>query len=154
MYSLCKILSHVIHSCLCLSSLTSCHLSVAISHSLTGCQLNHAYGQSKFSHEFSRYWDWVGYSGLPPVLVSIAFVPSPSISRCFFIHSSLHLPLDLILVSSLRATYLHPSLTQLSLTHFLCEFPGLLPKCYVIMNSHFYKIRPMLQTSGMRPVEA
>src|SRR6218665_2891646 len=83
MYSLCKILSHVIHSCLCLSSLTSCHLSVAISHSLTGCQLNHAYGQSKFSHEFSRYWDWVGYSGLPPVLVSIAFVPSPSISRCF-----------------------------------------------------------------------
>src|SRR6218665_665684 len=37
--------------------------------------------------EFPGYGDWLRYPGLPPVLVSIAFSPSPSISRCFHIHS-------------------------------------------------------------------
>ena len=56
--------------------------------------------------EFPDYWDWLRYPGLSPVLVSIAFPPLSSISRCFF-HSTLHLKLDFIGVSSLRPTYLH-----------------------------------------------
>src|SRR6218665_3326787 len=38
--------------------------------------------------EFPCYWDWLRYAGLPLVLVSIAFLLSPSISWCFSIHSS------------------------------------------------------------------
>src|SRR6218665_483221 len=38
--------------------------------------------------EFPFYWDWRWYPGVQPMLVSIAFSPSPSISRCFSIHSS------------------------------------------------------------------
>src|SRR6218665_3934060 len=38
--------------------------------------------------EFPGYWDWLRDPGLPPVLVSIAFPPLPSISLCFSIHSS------------------------------------------------------------------
>src|SRR6218665_1323323 len=34
--------------------------------------------------EFPGYWDWLRYPGLPPLLVSIAFPLSNSISRCFF----------------------------------------------------------------------
>src|SRR6218665_2022629 len=73
--------------------------------------------------QFPGYLDWLWYPGLPPELVSIAFSPSPSISRCFPF-SLLHLPLGFIRVSSSRPTYLHP-LVNLSLTHFLGEFPGL-----------------------------
>src|SRR6218665_1194801 len=38
--------------------------------------------------QFPGYWNWLRYPGLPPVLMSIAFPPSPSISLCFSIHSS------------------------------------------------------------------
>ena len=38
--------------------------------------------------EFPGYLDWRWYPGLPPVLMSIAFSPSTSISRCFSIYSS------------------------------------------------------------------
>src|SRR6218665_346160 len=56
--------------------------------------------------EFTGYWDWLRYPGLLPVLVSIAFPLSPSISRCF--PFTLYMPLDFIRVSFLRPTYLHP----------------------------------------------
>jgi len=38
--------------------------------------------------EFPSYWDWLWYPELSPVLVSIAFFPSPSLFRCFSINSS------------------------------------------------------------------
>src|SRR6218665_972260 len=48
------------------------------------------------------------YTGLPPVLVPIAYSPTPTITRRFSIHF-FHLPLDFSRVSSLRPTYLlHP----------------------------------------------
>ena len=58
--------------------------------------------------EFPGYWDWLRYPMLPPVLVSIAFSSSPSLSRCFSIHFS-----PAISVSSLRPTYLHPTISRL-----------------------------------------
>src|SRR6218665_1599410 len=38
--------------------------------------------------EFPGYKNWLWYPGLSPVLVSITFFPSPSISRGVSIHSS------------------------------------------------------------------
>src|SRR6218665_1030017 len=75
--------------------------------------------------EFTGYWDWLRYPGLPSVLVSIAFPFAFHIS-VFFLLPLLHLPLDFIRASSLglRLMYLHPSVDP-SLTHFFGEFPGL-----------------------------
>src|SRR6218665_3777369 len=56
----------------------------------------------------SCYWDWLWYTGISQVLVSIAFpfaFPSPSISQCFPF-PLLHLSLDFICFFS-RWRYLH-----------------------------------------------
>src|SRR6218665_160893 len=55
--------------------------------------------------EFQDYSDWLWYPGLPPVLVSSAFSPLPSIFRCFPF-TLLHLPFIFICVSSLQLMYL------------------------------------------------
>src|SRR6218665_1228586 len=53
--------------------------------------------------------------------IAFPFAFHPSV---FLLFTLLHLPLDFIRVSSLRPMYLHPSVDP-SLTHFFCEFPGL-----------------------------
>ena len=72
----------------------------------------------------SRRFGLALVSWLPPVLVSIAFPHSPSISLCLSL-TFLPLPLHFIRVSSLRPMYLHPLGRPVSYSLFIGEFPGL-----------------------------
>src|SRR6218665_378299 len=71
--------------------------------------------------EFLGYWAGSGILGYRPCWRPSPF-PSPSISRCFSIHSSPAIGFHSFF--PLRPMYLHP-FGRPSLTHFLGEFPGL-----------------------------
>jgi len=58
--------------------------------------------------EFPGYWDWLRYPGQPPVLVSIAFPPPPSISQCFSTHSSSAIGFHSCFFFTADVGYLHP----------------------------------------------
>jgi len=85
------------------------------------------------------YWDWLWYPGLLPVLVSIVFFPSPSKSRCFFVHySSPAFGFHSCFFFSTDVSA--PIRSTLNLLTFLGEFPGLglalVPDIVVLKAEH------------------
>src|SRR6218665_2519573 len=73
--------------------------------------------------EFLGYWDWLGYPGLSPVLVSIAFPFAFHIS--VFFHSLFFTCHCISFVFLLYGRRICTHSVDPSLTHFLGEFPGL-----------------------------
>src|SRR6218665_2922503 len=72
---------------------------------------------------FLGYWDWLWYPGKPPVLVSIAF---PFAFHILVFFHSLFFPchrISFVFLLYHRRICTHS--VDPSLTHFLCEFPGL-----------------------------
>src|SRR6218665_3059359 len=85
------------------------------------CRLTSSLGESLLS----RLMGWLWYPGLPPVFNWCPSpFPSPSISRCFSIHSYFTCDwISFVFLLYGRRIYTHS--VDPSLTHFLGEFPGL-----------------------------